>query len=40
MADLYKKAIATSDVLNAPCIQVQAENQQLKEQLQEAQDQL
>ena len=40
MVDLYKKATTTSNVLNAQCIQVQVENQQLKEHLQQAQDQL
>ena len=32
MADLNKKATTTSNELNAQCIQVQEENQQLKEQ--------
>ena len=35
-----KKATTASDVLNAQCTQVQVENQQLKEQLQQAQAQL
>ena len=37
MAELYKRAIVTADVLNAQCAQGQIENQQLKDQLQKAQ---
>ena len=40
MADLYKKARATSDILNAQCIATQAENQRLSEQLRQTEEQL
>ena len=40
MADLYKKARATSDILNAQCIATQAENQRLSEQPRQTEEQL
>ena len=40
MADLYKKETSVSEVLNAQCTNMQAENQQLTEQLQQAEEQL
>ena len=40
MAELYKKATAAADVLNAQCTQRQEENQKLKDQLQQTKVQL
>ena len=40
MADLYKKATAASEILNAQCINKQAENQQLSKRLRQTEEQL
>ena len=40
MVDLYKKATAASDILNAQCTATQAENKRLSEQLQQTEEQL
>ena len=38
MADMYKKATATAEILNKQCTASQAENQRLSEQLREAKE--
>ena len=40
MADLYKKSSVASEVLNAQCTNMKAENQHLTEQLRQAEEQL
>ena len=40
MADLYKNALAAPEILNAQCTSMQAEKQQITEQLRQTEEQL